>query len=141
MQLHALYLNPLNEPLLRTLYLPNSALLSPTVHATLTNSAASEILRSTLRATISPDHLFSEASDALSALSTLLDERDWFSSDSRPGPFDAEVFAYTWLMLDGPVPALAWPDDVLARCLREYPNLVAHRDRVYEWCWGGERGC
>ncbi|KAL7901726.1 hypothetical protein HDV63DRAFT_54531 [Trichoderma sp. SZMC 28014] len=136
--LHTLYLDPLNTPLLKTLYLPPSPILQlPSLH-TLRNAATAEILKTTRSAIISPDQLLSDATDALRSLSALLSDDEWFFGRPDPGLFDAEVFAYTYLILD---PEFGWADDnSLAKCLAKFGNLVEHRARLYEQCWPESRG-
>ncbi|KAK5992404.1 hypothetical protein PT974_05808 [Cladobotryum mycophilum] len=130
--LYALYLLPSNLPLLTTLYLPSSPLLQLPVLQSLLTAANSEILKTTRRSLISPSQLLADAETALRALSTLLAADDWFFSPSEPGLFDAEVFAYTHLILDD---SLGWCDNSLAQCVSKFDNLVAHRQRLYERCW------
>lgn len=132
-QLHALYLIPANAPLLTSLYLPSSALLRASLHHTLHAAATSEILKTTRCAHISPPQLYADAAAALRSLSAILADDDWFFGASGPGLFDADVFAYTYLMLDD---ALAWRDTALAGCLDGLHNLRRHRNRLYERCWG-----
>ncbi|EHK39710.1 hypothetical protein TRIATDRAFT_178789, partial [Trichoderma atroviride IMI 206040] len=132
--LHTLYLDPLNIPLLKTLYLPPSPILQlPSLHV-LRNAATAEILKTTRSAIISPDQLLSDATDALRSLSALLSDDEWFFGRPEPGLFDAEVFAYTYLILD---PQFGWAGDhhSLAKCLVKFGNLVEHRTRLYERCW------
>ncbi|KAL7926240.1 hypothetical protein ACQKWADRAFT_309829 [Trichoderma austrokoningii] len=133
--LHTLYLNPLNTTLLKTLYLPPSPLLQlPSLHA-LRNAATAEILKTTRSAIISPDQLLSDVTDALRSLSALLADDEWFFGRPGPGLFDAELFAYTYLILDA---GFGWLDDranPLAKCVAQFDNLVEHRTRLYESCW------
>lgn len=63
----------------------------------------------------------------------LLGDDEWFFGAETPALFDAEVFAYTYLMLDD---GLAWPENTLVECLSQFGNLVQHRTRLYERCWG-----
>lgn len=132
-QLHALYLIPANAPLLTNLYLPSSALLRASLHHTLHAAATSEILKTTRCTHISPPQLYADAAAALRSLSAILADDNWFFGASGPGLFDADVFAYTYLMLDD---ALAWRDTALAGCLDGLHNLRRHRNRLYERCWG-----
>ena len=132
-QLHALYILPSNAPLLSALYLPSSPLLRRPLHHTLHTAATTEILKTTRRALISPSQLYADATEALRALSMRLGEDDWFFGAETPGLFDAEVFSYTYLMLDD---ALDWQENLLAGCLEQFGNLVRHRKRLYERCWG-----
>ncbi|KAM5352502.1 hypothetical protein ACJ41O_005224 [Fusarium nematophilum] len=131
--LYALYLLPANAPLLRQLYLPSSPLLRAPLHHTLHAAATAEILKTTRRATISSSRLFTDAASALVALSALLGDDEWFFGAEGPGLFDADVFAYTYLMGGD---ALAWEDTSLSGCLDGLDNLTRHRVRLYERCWG-----
>ncbi|KAK1247318.1 hypothetical protein MKX07_002227 [Trichoderma sp. CBMAI-0711] len=135
--LYALYLHPSNTPLLKTLYLPPSPILHlPALHA-LRDAAASEILKTTRSPSISPPQLLADAADALRALSTLLAGDEWFFGRPDPGLFDAEVFAYTWPILDQEFGWAAAAEDsfALAEALAGFDNLVSHRRRLYERCW------
>ncbi|KAH0530720.1 hypothetical protein TsFJ059_005314 [Trichoderma semiorbis] len=131
--LYALYLHDANTPLLKALYLPPSPILHlPSLH-TLRNAATDEILKTTRRSLVDPRQLLLDATDALRSLSALLADNDWFFGQSEPGMFDAEVFAYTYLILDE---AFGWADDYsLAQCLAKFDNLVEHKRRLYERCW------
>ncbi|PNP50438.1 hypothetical protein THARTR1_08820 [Trichoderma harzianum] len=131
--LYALYLHDANTPLLTSLYLPPSPILFlPSLHA-LRNAATDEILKTTRRALVDPHRLLVDAADALRSLSALLADNDWFFGQPEPGLFDAQVFAYTYLILDE---AFGWADDYsLAQCLAKFDNLVEHRKRLYERCW------
>ncbi|EHK25481.1 uncharacterized protein TRIVIDRAFT_85265 [Trichoderma virens Gv29-8] len=136
--LYALYLHNSNTHLLKSLYLPPSPILHlPSLH-TLRNAATDEILNTTRRALIDPPQLLADATDALRSLSALLAGDDWFFGQPGPGLFDAEVFAYTYLILDE---AFGWADDYsLAQCLAKFDNLVEHRRRLYERCWPEAQG-
>ncbi|KOS21601.1 Metaxin-1 [Escovopsis weberi] len=130
--LYTLYLLPANFPLLSALYLPPSPLIAlPTLHS-LRRAAAAEILSTTRRPALSPPTLLADARDALAAIAALLADDEWFFSAPAPGLFDAEVFAYTHLVLDD---GIGWADDELARCVAAFDNLVRHRDRLYRRCW------
>lgn len=133
LQLYVLYLLPANAPLLKSLYLPSSMLLRAPLHQTLQAAATSEILKTTRRATISPSQLLVDATTALRALSSLLGEDKWFFGANGPGLFDADVFAYTYLIDEN---ALAWQDKSLSQCLGGLDNLKRHKDRLYKKCWG-----
>ncbi|KAK4068767.1 uncharacterized protein Triagg1_7127 [Trichoderma aggressivum f. europaeum] len=131
--LYALYLHDANTPLLKSLYLPPSPILHlPSLHA-LRNAATDEILKTTRRPLVDPHQLLLDATDALRSLSALLADDNWFFDQPEPGLFDAQVFAYTYLILDE---AFGWADDYsLAQCLAKFDNLVDHRTRLYERCW------
>ncbi|KAG5953835.1 hypothetical protein E4U53_001908 [Claviceps sorghi] len=138
--LYTLYVDPVHTPLLSRLYLPSSPLRHPLLH-TLRSAATAEILKTTRRAVVQPRQIYEDARGAFAALSALLGQETWFSGESDPGLFDAEVFAYTFLIgRGGDAMVLHWEDGVLARCLGECANLVDHRRRLYERCWGDEGG-
>jgi metaxin len=63
----------------------------------------------------------------------LLGDDKWFFGAEGPGLFDADIFAYTYLM-DGDT--LAWADISLNECLEGLENLRKHRQRLYKHCWG-----
>ncbi|KAG8677177.1 hypothetical protein FPOAC2_03296 [Fusarium poae] len=134
--LYALYLLPANTSLLKSLYLPSSILLRAPLHQTLRAAATAEILKTTRRATVSPAQLFTDATNALKALSALLGEDKWFFGAEGPGLFDADVFAYIYLIDDD---ALAWEDNSLGECLEGLQNLRRHREHLYELCWGADK--
>ena len=67
-----------------------------------------------------------EADRAFAALSTLLGDDNWFFGMEEPGLFDASVFAYTYLLLDG----MVWEESILEEKLRKYGNLIEHKDRI-----------
>ncbi|KAL6815638.1 hypothetical protein GGI42DRAFT_113200 [Trichoderma sp. SZMC 28013] len=131
--LYTLYLHDANTPLLKSLYLPPSPILHlPSLHA-LRSAATDEILKTTRRALVDPHQLLLDATDALRSLSALLADDAWFFGQPEPGLFDAQVFAYTYLILDE---AFGWADDYsLAQSLAKFDNLVEHRTRLYERCW------
>ncbi|KAK2594087.1 hypothetical protein QQS21_008190 [Conoideocrella luteorostrata] len=131
--LHTLYINPSHTTLLSNLYLPSSPLLRTSLLHTLRSAATSEILKTTRRPLLQPAQLYRDAKTAFATLSTLLGANEWFFGAEEPGLFDAEVFAYTYLILDD---SLGWKDDTLARCVANRENLVEHRKRLYERCWG-----
>jgi metaxin len=92
---------------------------------------------------IDVNDLYAEAEKAWEALSLLLGEDEWFlqstgegedeKGESGPTIFDAEVFAYTHLLLDE---SMGWREKRLVRSLRKWKNLVAHRERVLETYYG-----
>ncbi|KEY68938.1 hypothetical protein S7711_04604 [Stachybotrys chartarum IBT 7711] len=130
--LYTLYLAPANDPLLTSLYLPSSLLLRLPLRHTLHAAATEEILKATRRQHLAPAQLYTDAAAALGSLSTLLGDDEWFFAGDAPGVFDAEVFAYTYLILDE---SLDWRDRALAYCLLRFDNLVQHRSRLYQRCW------
>ncbi|KYK60436.1 mitochondrial outer membrane protein [Drechmeria coniospora] len=132
-QLHTLYLLPDNTALLDALYLPSNPLLRAPLLHTLRSAATDEVLKATRRPLLCQTRLLSDAETAFQALSTLLDDNEWFFGDPNPGLFDAEVFAYTYLILDA---SMGWSDESLSKRLTAFGNLVEHRTRLYERCWG-----
>ncbi|KAI1204308.1 uncharacterized protein F4807DRAFT_465814 [Annulohypoxylon truncatum] len=133
--LYALYLSRANTALLSRLYItPIST--SPIVRTTtlyhLRSAAEADILRSLGSPVVSARALYEGARDAFEALSAILGDDDWFFGTMQPGLFDAKVFSYTHLLLDE---RLVWEDWTLTEIVMEFPNLVAHRDRILESCW------
>ncbi|MCJ1281437.1 hypothetical protein MMC26_000756 [Xylographa opegraphella] len=126
--LYTLYLVPQHfHSIAAPLYIYPSTLSPPARFAlsrALQAAALAELL-STL-STVSPDSLISEADEAFGALSTILGNDDWFFRSKEPGLFDASVFAYTYLLLDG----MKWEEGTLEKMLRVYGNLVEHKDRI-----------
>lgn len=80
-----------------------------------------------------------EADEAFAALEMLIGDGEWFFGEKTPGMFDACVFAYTHLLLDGALGADAngergdggaWRDARLRDMVKERKALVAHQERV-----------
>jgi len=90
-------------------------------------------MRSTARQAVDPTALYREAREAFGALETLLGDDAWFFGSEMPGLFDANVFSYTYLILDD---GLAWENRRLGDILREFPRLVDHKNRIFQRCWG-----
>ncbi|KAJ6780278.1 hypothetical protein PWT90_08466 [Aphanocladium album] len=134
-QLHTLYVNEANDTLLAELYLPSSALLRPAQRHALRAAATTEILKVTRRTNggIDKEEVYQVAQEAFGALDALLGEDEWFLGAETPGVLDAEVFAYTHLLVGG---RLAWADAELSESLREFSGLVRHAERLYQRCWG-----
>ncbi|OAA42200.1 hypothetical protein NOR_05049 [Metarhizium rileyi] len=131
--LHALYLSPVHTNLLARLYLPPCPLLSTPLLHTLRSAATLEILKTTRRPLLLPDQLYSDAGTAFLALALLLGSDEWFFAAPEPGSFDAQVFSYTYLVLDS---SFGWDDDTWTACLKGCDNLIDHRRRLYQRCWG-----
>ncbi|KAI9900458.1 hypothetical protein N3K66_004720 [Trichothecium roseum] len=136
--LYALYLDPSNKQLLADLYLPVNPILSASTRHALAAAARASILRQTRAAVVDPAQLLCDARDALRALSDLLGHGggggEWFFGAAGPGTLDAEVFAYTHLLLDEG--ALAWGNNELGREVAAFGNLVEHQKRLFGKCWG-----
>ncbi|WEW56653.1 hypothetical protein PRK78_002101 [Emydomyces testavorans] len=129
--LYTLYLDNLNfNSVARKLYV-NSSTTNPIVQmaiaAELQNAARNELLKRSPY--IDVDDLIAEAKNAFEALSVLLGNDTYFFSRTKPGIFDASVFAYTHLILDE---KLGWKHNPLGRHLKRYDNLVQHRQRLLE---------
>lgn len=89
-------------------------------------SAAAEEL-SKHAATIDVETVYNDAQSAFAALSTLLGGDSFFFGAGEPSLFDASVFSYTHLLLDE---GMRWEEDRMIRGLKEYHNLVQHRERI-----------
>lgn len=136
--LYSLYLSRSNSALLSHLYVTpfsNSQVVRTTTLSQLRHAAEAEILRSMGTPTVESRALYEGAREALEALSTVLGTSDWFFDTSEPSLFDATVFAYTHLLLDE---RMAWEDQTLTEMAKEFPNLVEHRDRILQRCWGSK---
>lgn len=80
--------------------------------------------------------MYNDAQNAFAALSTLLDEDDFFFGAGEPSLFDASVFSYTHLLLDE---GMGWKEDRMIRGLKIHHNLVQHRERIFEDYFTKER--
>ncbi|WDK20339.1 mitochondrial outer membrane protein [Colletotrichum graminicola] len=145
--LYALYLAPDNATLLSRLYV-RPASRNPLVRLALAHqvrsAAEAEVLKSTRAAAVDPARVYADARAAFEALAALLDENGgsggsgggregrWFFGCQEPTLFDASVFAYTHLLLDGD---LGWADRTLSDILAGFPGLVRHRERLLERCF------
>ena len=83
------------------------------------------------------ERIHRDAERAWEALSTLLGEREWFpqyqeeeeGGVENPGMFDAEVFAYSYLVLDE---RMGMKESRLARGLQRWQNLTEHREKIVQ---------
>jgi metaxin len=107
-----------------------------TISRQLHKAAEAELLHHS--SVIDVNDLYTEAEMAFEALSILLGDDEWFfatGNDEKgkgravggPTIFDAEVFAYTHLLLDE---RMGWREKRLVEALRKWENLVMHRERV-----------
>jgi metaxin len=129
-QLYQLYLHPANSALVHELYVApcsSSSFVQLAISHQLQSAAASELAKSSYSSTISEGDIMREAANALSALSELLGEDQWFFGQEQPSMLDASVFAYTQLILDE---SLQWGENELATHVSQHQNLVNHRDRI-----------
>ena len=90
-------------------------------------AAEAELLKQSARVDV--ESIYQESDKAFAALSELLGEDEYFFGEKMPGLFDATVFAYTNIFLDG---GLDWRDTRMRDGLREYQNLLDHRERLVE---------
>ncbi|KAK3691746.1 hypothetical protein LTR37_018474 [Vermiconidia calcicola] len=130
--LYQLYLNPANSPLVHRLYVePSSSnpFVQMTIAYQLRRAAETELVKASHSDTISEIDVMHEARQSLEALSTLLGHNEWFFAQARPSLFDASVFAYTHLILNGNV---EWGENRLAEELEKSENLVRHQQRIFE---------
>lgn len=91
----------------------------------LKKAAQDELLKTT--SYVREDEVYLEAEKAFVALSTLLGDDAHFFGKERPTLFDANVFAYTHLLLDE---SLNWQNKRLVDSLRNMENLVQHGQRL-----------
>ncbi len=131
LQLYTLYLIPSNfDAVAKPLYiLPTSSniLVHLSLSHNLREAAEAELLKQS--AIIDVAALYRECDNALSALSELLEDDQYFFSAERPGLFDASVFAYTHLLLDE---GIGWQERRMVDMLKGYENLVRHRRRILQ---------
>lgn len=141
LQLHNLYLSPSNSPISNRLYLTTTSsntLVRASISRQLQSAAEAELLKPSNGGVIDVNDIYAEADKAFEALSILLGDGEWFfSGDGENGSgvggtkgptiFDAEVFAYTHLLLDE---GIGWREKKLVRAVERWRNLVAHRERL-----------
>jgi metaxin len=129
-QLYCIYLSPNSTTVAEPLYiLPASSnpFVRLTIARELRSAAEKELLK--FSTVITAETLYNQAEEAFAALETLLGKDDWFFGASRPGLFDASVFAYTHLLLDDGL-GKGWVDTRLRDALMSRERLIAHRNRV-----------
>ena len=144
--LYSLYLVPENfSSVVHPLYI-TPCTTSPPVQAalshTLRKAAYVEIVKPSPTGSnyIDPDELFVNARKAFEALETLLGDDTWFWGAKEAGEMDAEVWAYTYVILGGHDEApLGWGDWRLGEELRKSSGLVRHAERCLE-AFRGRRG-
>jgi metaxin len=129
-QLYCIYLSQNSTTIAEPLYiLPTSA--NPFVRLTVARElqlAAEKELRK-FSTVITAESLYHQAEEAFAALEMLLGKDDWFFGASRPGLFDASVFAYTHLLLDDGL-GKGWLDTRLRDTLMSRKRLISHRNRI-----------
>lgn len=117
--MHRLYVAPCSS----------NFLVQHAIASQLRSAAETELVKSSGTNIVSAKDLVRDAKDAFEALSTLLEDDQWFFGNNTPGLFDASVFAYTQLLLGE---QLIWEENLLGEVLRGYGNLVTHRERIVE---------
>ncbi|KAL5468332.1 hypothetical protein PMIN07_003016 [Paraphaeosphaeria minitans] len=133
--LYSVYLSSNATSLAEPLYiLPTSsnAFVRLSTAADLRRAAENELLK--FSAIIDAAELHRQAEEAFEALETVLGNDSWFFGASQPGLFDASVFAYTHLLMDGNL-GDAWVDTRLRDALLRCKNLTSHRDRIIASCF------
>ena len=129
--LYSLYLSPPNFASIAAPFYINPCSANFLVRLTLGHqlraAAESELLKQS--PVIDVEMIYRESGKAFQALSALLDSRDYFFDQMKPGLFDASVFAYTHVLLGG---ELEWKDTRMREQLEKYHNLVEHGERIVE---------
>jgi metaxin len=130
-QLHSIYLSANATSIAEPLYILGTS-RNPFVRLTIARelrlAAEKELLK--FSTVINDETLYNQAEEAFAALETLLAKDDWFFGASRPGLFDASVFAYTHLLLDESL-GKGWVDTRLRDALLSRKRLITHRDRIF----------
>ncbi|KAI9757317.1 MAG: hypothetical protein M1815_001403 [Lichina confinis] len=133
MGLLTLYVNPRHNHIMREQYIEpstsNSVVRKILAHQ-LRRAAQAELLKSGEAPALDVDGTFADADDALGALSTLLGGNEWFFGATSPSLFDASVFAYLNPILERS--AHGWRDLRLITAVISRPNLVIHRQRIFD---------
>jgi metaxin len=129
-QLYCIYLSHNSTSIAEPLYiLPASS--NPFVRLTIARelriAAEKELLK--FSTVITAETLYNQAEEAFAALEMLLGKDDWFFGASKPGLFDASVFAYTHLLLDDNL-GKGWLDTRLRDALMSRKRLILHRNRI-----------
>ena len=130
-QLYSLYLVPSNfNAVAFPLYVApgtTNTLVRLSLAHQLRAAAEGELTKQSAR--IDAEALYQGSDKAFGALSELLGDEDYYFGERKPGLFDANVFAYTNVLLDE---GLGWKDFRMMDGLRRYSNLVEHRGRILE---------
>lgn len=91
------------------------------------SAAMQELLQARPGGVVSADDIYADAESAVSALSTVLGDDEWFFGGKEPGLFDATLFGYLHLIL-----TLKWDEKEagLVRAVKKHGNLVGHEERI-----------
>ncbi|KAJ4362309.1 hypothetical protein N0V83_010402 [Neocucurbitaria cava] len=138
--LYTIYLSPNCTTIAEPLYiLPTSrnSFVRLTIARDLRLAAEKELLK--FSSVINAETLYNQAEEALAALDMLLGDNNWFFGASRPGLFDASVFAYTHLLLDEQL-GRGWVDTRLRDALMSRRRLIMHRDRIVDTYFAESKG-
>ncbi|KAK6332491.1 hypothetical protein TWF730_004157 [Orbilia blumenaviensis] len=134
--LYALYIDPTNlanltvpkytstVPLWPIPHLQGAQMRQAAINSIRTSSSSSKT------ATPSGTEIYDKAAEAFSALSTLLAGDTWFFGAAEAGVFDAEVFAYTHLLLTVGDGMKGSSGEGLVSSLRGFENLCGHEERI-----------
>ncbi|KAI9729449.1 MAG: hypothetical protein M1834_006830 [Cirrosporium novae-zelandiae] len=129
--LYFLYLEPANfVTVAQRLYvepISSSGFVRATTAFQLRRAAENELRKS--MPVINVSGLYEQADIAFQALSVLLGSNTFFFGEKQPTMFDANIFAYTHLLLDK---EMQWQEERLVIILKKYTSLVDHRDRIYK---------
>jgi len=129
-QLYSIYLSSNSISLAEPLYiLPNSSnpFVRLTIARELRQAAENELLK--FSALVDAEQLHKQAEEAFAALEMVLGDEPWFFGAAGPGLFDANVFAYTHLLMDDNL-GRGWVDTRLRDALLCRKNLMSHRNRI-----------
>ena len=114
----------------RPLYIDSSTSTTLFRHALayqLRTAAETELLKQSTM--IDVETIYRESGKAFEALSELLGEDRYFFGETKPGLFDASVFAYINVLQDH---KLDWKDRRMHQQLKGCENLLEHRQRILE---------
>lgn len=129
--LYALYVDPSN---LSSLTIPKYTAQTPlwpipAILGSQMRQAAVDAIRKSPSSSALPagTEIYEKAMEAFKALSILLGDDEWFFGADEAGMFDAEVFAYTHLLLGLEI---GGGGGVVAEGLGWFGNLVDHEERI-----------
>jgi len=133
-KLYQLYINPENfAHVARPLYVDTvsaNTVVRATIAHQLQRAALDELRKTT--PVIDPEEIIADGKEAFTALSTTLGDDEWFFGQNEIGLFDAAVFAYTCLLLEGNGGLVGWGENQLGDAVRRAGNgnLVRHCERI-----------
>ncbi|PSN66416.1 hypothetical protein BS50DRAFT_589150 [Corynespora cassiicola Philippines] len=128
--LYTVYISSNSTSIAEPLYIlptSNNSFVRLRISHELRDAAEKELLK--FSAVINVEELYKQAEEAFTSLEMALGSDEWFFGASRPGLFDASVFAYTHLLLDERL-GKGWLDTRLRDVLLQRKSLVNHRNRI-----------